>query len=48
VVFLSLDISSKGSRDAIKAAKKAGVPVFIFDKAGNPVVPRIREQLALF
>jgi hypothetical protein len=48
VVFLSLDGASKGSRDAIKAAKKAGIPVFVFDQKGNSVVSRVREQLALF
>lgn len=48
VVFLSSDVPSDGSRDAIKAAKVAGVPVFVFDQKGNPVVLREKKQLALF
>lgn len=48
VVFLSSDVPSDGSRDAIKAAKAAGVPVFIFDQKGNLVVSDVKKQLALF
>lgn len=48
VVFLNLEVASDGSRDAIKAAKAAGVPVFVFDQKGNPIIIEDKKQLKIF
>ena len=48
VVFIDLAVKSDGSRNAIKAAKAAGVPVFIFDQKGKPVGLNVKRQPELF